>query len=724
MPAGLEAVDARIRSAFAQLGVQKLYPPQEAAVEPVLSGRNVVLAIPTASGKTLVAYLAILHRFLTTTAPGKALYIVPLRALASEKFEELAQFKSLGLKVGLATGDLDEHDERLSRFDVVVATSEKADSLLRHRAPWMGEVKTIVADEIHLIHDPGRGPTLEVLLSRFRALSPDAQILALSATIQNAKQLAEWLQASLVESDWRPTELKKGVLWGRAIQFLDHSKRALGADSGDPVGDLVLDIVEEHGQALVFLSTRKSAEAVAARLAKLLRPRLGPDEAQRLEALAAQLGDEGEPTLSGRRLGECVRGGAAFHNAGLGPKQRRLVEQHFRQGLLKALAATPTLAAGVNTPARRVVIRDVYRYEASLGSQPIPVMEIHQMMGRAGRPGYDPYGEAVLVAKNEEEKEALFSTYLRSGPEPITSKLGAEPALRVHVLAGIAAGFTANQPSVEKFLDSTFYAHQGESWLIKEQLREVLRFLEENDFISRRGDALRPTLFGKRTSDLYVDPLSALILRRAVEQCARRDDVPTFAYLHAIASTPDVSPLYLRAKDEWVTEKAAEVEAGLLFSVANARSQEEFLSQIKTAALLEDWIEETPLERIEERYGIGPGDLRNMVDNGEWLAHAMRELARLFHFETAADLNDLPTRLDVGAKKELLPLIRLEGVGRVRARTLWRHGFKGLGALRAARTEELAGLPGFGPALAQSLKRQVGMEKAPQETGLSAYDAP
>jgi helicase len=720
VPDAWERLDPRIKDALAQQGIPKLYPPQEEALPHVLAGRNLVLAIPTASGKSLVAYLAILNNRLHGNPPGKALYIVPLRALASEKYEDLRQFQSLGLRVGVASGDYDEEDTRLARFDVIVATSEKMDSLLRHRVGWIHDVKVIIADEVHLIHDGGRGPTLEVLLARFRALNPNAQIVALSATIKNSKQLAAWLGASHVESDWRPTPLKKGVLFGRAITFEDRSQRKLTVESADPVNDLVLDMLNEKGQCLVFVNTRRSAEAVAKRLAKVVAKTLSPQEQAHLKTVGAELTDDGEPSLAGQQLGHLMAHGVAYHTAGLSSRQRRTVEQNFREGKIKVICATPTLAAGVNTPARRVIIRDVWRFDLNLGNQPLPVLEVQQMMGRAGRPRYDPYGEAVLIAKSEDEKDVLTTSYLDAESEPITSKLGAEPALRVHVLSSIAAGFTPSVALLERFLDSTFYAHQGESWLIKARLQEVLRFLVDNEFVTRSGDDLRPTLFGKRTSDLYIDPLSALTLKRALENARKRGSVPTFAYLHAISATVDLDPLFLRQKDDWVFAKAAEVEPDVLVPPQEAHSYEDFLSQVKTATLLEDWIEETPMDQMEERFGVGPGDIRNKVDLAQWLAHAMRELARLINYESAQELNHLPLRLEAGAKKELLPLIELEGIGRVRARILWNSNLRSPAAIRKARIDEISRLPSFGEKIARSLKKQVG-DEAPVKESLEGF---
>ena len=166
-------------------GIAELYPPQAACVEAGLfAGKNLLIAIPTASGKTLVAEMAMHHQ---AGRGGKCLYIVPLRALASEKFEE---FSGKGLRVGIATGDFDRRDEYLGRNDIIVATSEKVDSLLRNRTPWLAEVTLLVLDEVHLIDDPSRGATLEMVIAKLRHKNPAIQIIALSATIGNPGDLA------------------------------------------------------------------------------------------------------------------------------------------------------------------------------------------------------------------------------------------------------------------------------------------------------------------------------------------------------------------------------------------------------------------------------------------------------------------------------------------------------------------------------------------------------
>lgn len=697
-------IDARVAQHLEAQGITDLYPPQAEAWTALRGGRNVVVAIPTASGKSLVAYLAILHRWLQTGK--KALYIVPLRALASEKVEELRAFRDLGIKVGVATGDLDEKDPKLGRNDVIVCTSEKADSLLRHRTGWVEEVGCVVADEFHLLHDPGRGPTLEVILSRFRALLPDAQLVGLSATVRNADELARWLDAELVTSEWRPVDLRMGTYCPDALQFLGQPATRLEA-GGDPVAALVEQTLRDGGQCLVFVSTRRSAEAQAQRLGGVVRDLLDADALAALEDAVQELGDDedaaGGPTQ--KKLAKLVQAGVAYHTAGLDARQRRFVERNFRAGRIRVLCATPTLAAGVNTPARRVIVRDMSRFEMGVGNRPLPVMEVKQMMGRAGRPRYDPFGEAVLLAKNGEMKEILEEEYLRGEPEPLTSKLAADAALRIHTLASVAGGYCDSEEALVRFYQHTFWGQQSEDWTIRDRVEDTVWFLEENGFVDQDGGRLRATLFGKRTSDLYIDPLSALRMRNALRSDAEAPTV--FGTLHVLAGCPDLYPLYLRQNDDWVQAAYYERFGELL---VHERDVADDLSYTKTATLLWDWIEEQPPQEVETKYQVGPGDVRMRVDSGKWMLHAFRELARALRPDWQKPLSDLSLRLEHGIKADALPMIRLRGIGRIRARNLIRAGFRTPADLKGTPPSRIAKIPGFGEVLARELLKQVGDE--------------
>jgi helicase len=709
-------LEPRLAGRLEEMGYAQLYPSQEEAAPLALTGRNLVLAVPTASGKSLVAYLAILHTVLAKG--GKAMYMAPLRALASEKWEELRGFQALGIRVALSIGDLDSADPRLGDFDVVVCTSEKADALLRHRAHWVGQLSLIVADEVHLLNEPDRGPTLEVLLARFRQLNPDAQVIALSATIQNSEDIAAWLGAEHVRSDWRPVELREGVMYGRGVTWSDGRKTAVRSKRGDPVSDLVADSLLGGGQCLVFVNTRKSTETLADKLRATVGPPLASDaKAALLDVVKALGGDE--PTTVEGRLGRCVRDGVAFHHAGLTNHQRQAVEKAFKAGQLKAIVATPTLAAGINLPARRVIVRDLWRYDQDVGNAPISVMEYKQMAGRAGRPRYDPFGEALCVAKNLDQREAILEQYIRGKPERVTSKLGNEAALRAHVLSSIASGFTPTEASLQDFLGSTFFARQSDPWVLDSARQRVLKFLRAKGFLEE-AQGLVATPFGRRTSELYIDPLSAVMLREALERAHGKE--PTeLAWLHAACRAPDMRNLFVKAGDDWLEGEVVEREEELLTPVPRGGQYEFFLAELKTALLLRDWVNEVPEERIEERFEVYPGDVHNKVETATWLVYAMRELAHLFHRGALKPLAELEARLQAGAKRELLPLLRLRGVGRVRARALFRGGFTSLQDLRAAELPALVRVPGVGPAVAQSIKKQLGQLTDTEQVGLEGF---
>jgi len=198
--------------------IEEFRPSQEKSIKAgLLERKNLLVCTPTASGKTLIAELAMVKSILEDK--GKAIYIVPLKALANEKFKDFKKRYGNYMRIALSIGDLDSADSYLESYDLIVCTAEKLDSLIRHHAPWLKRVATVVVDEVHLMNDPGRGPTLEILMTILRELLKEVQIIALSATIGNPEELSEWLEANLVIDNWRPVELKKGTYDGKELEF-------------------------------------------------------------------------------------------------------------------------------------------------------------------------------------------------------------------------------------------------------------------------------------------------------------------------------------------------------------------------------------------------------------------------------------------------------------------------------------------------------------------------
>ncbi len=711
-------LDSQVVQLLEGEGLDQLYPPQEDAVKAgVLDGKNLVLASPTASGKTLVAELCILKHVLERH--GKAIYLSPLRALASEKYKEFQRFSSLKkpggehLRVGISTGDYDSSDPWLGRYDVILATNEKADSLLRHKAPWMNELSLVIADEVHLLTEHARGPTLEVVLTRLTEINPKIQVLALSATVRNAEELGEWLHADSVTTEWRPVPLREGIYHDGQVQFREGTSRIVAGQTNSPPLDIALDVVTKGGQALIFSETRRSAVEMGRKAALALKGQAPKPEQRSLDAISNRILSSGEKTRLSEALASQVLTGAGFHHAGLPGAHRGIIEESFREGRIKILAATPTLAAGVNLPARTVIISSYERYESGYGRYPISVLEYKQFCGRAGRPKYDKFGESLLIARNHDEAEWLMENYVLAQPEKLWSKLAVEKVLRPHVLSTIAAGYARTEDGLYDFFSRTFYAHQYGPRMIKGKIGDILRFLCTEKMVEMEGKELTASKFGKRVSELYIDPESAVIIRDGLYNRAKK--LTDFSLIHLVCKTPDLAPRPRPRGGEFdglgllATQHSEEFTFQVPEQFEDPVAYDEFLGELKAAQVLEDWMEERTEDEILEARKVEPGDLLRLVQGSEWLVFAAQELGRLFgHKDLLAPLEMLRVRVTKGVRPELVKLVGLEGVGRVRARMLYRAGLKTVDEIKEKSLTELTSIPTIGPSLAKKIKEQAG----------------
>ncbi len=678
-------IPENLKQQYLARGIVELYPPQAECIQSgILEGKNLLVSIPTASGKTLIAEMA-MHTH--AAKKGKCLYIVPLKALASEKFDEFAR---KGIRIGIATGDFDRRDDSLGRNDVIVATSEKVDSLLRNRTRWIREVTLTVIDEIHLIDSGNRGPTLEMVIAKLRYQNPTMQVIGLSATIGNPQLLAGWLDAELVTSTWRPVDLRQGVFWNNRIHFHDGDRLVKQVSKNYEDLNLCLDTIAEGGQCLVFVSSRRNAEAFAKRAAGAIN-----NEDPELKACADRLGTPAETEMA-KSLALCVARGSAFHHAGLSREERRIVEEGFRNGLIKCISSTPTLAAGLNLPARRVIIRDYLRFVAGEGMQPIPASEYHQMAGRAGRPRLDPYGEAVLIAKDAGQVGELFEWYIEAPAEEVHSKIAEPAALYTHILSLVAAGFAGTRHELTAFMNRSFYVHEHrQGRLMHRAVDSALKFLVDAELLLEIGEHLGATEFGSLVSRLYIDPRSAArIVSTLREQTAYTD----IGLLQLICSTPDMPCLYVRNTDRPQLERMIDEHEGDLWlsQPPDEDEAENYFRAIKTALLLRDWTDELPDAKICERYAVGPGDVYGMIESINWLLHATTELSRIFAPAFHVQIREYEICMKNGIRRELLPLVRLRGVGRVRARRLFNNTITSPEGVLAAGRETVTRILGSG----------------------------
>lgn len=475
----------------------------------------------------------------------------------------------------------------------------------------------------------------------------------------------------------------------------------------DSVINIALDTLERKKQSLVFVSTKRSAEKCAEEISRKIK-----SSSEELLQLSSEcLKAVSKPTRQCRRLSSCVEKGIAFHHAGLHSKQKELIETNFRKGNIKIICCTPTLAAGLDLPAFRAVIRDVRRYTGH-GMALIPVLEYLQMSGRAGRPSFDSFGESILISSAEGEKDALIEKYIEGVPEDIQSKLAVEPVLRTYLLSLIATKVIQSKKQILDFFSKTFWAFQFKDMEeLEERINLMLDRLVDWTFLQFADDKFHATVLGKRVAELYIDPLTA---HSFVEAIQNDKVVKPISFLQLVCSSLEMRPLLRVKVKEYddVQEELAKQEQYFLNPEPSMFDSEydDYLNSVKTSFMLNEWIEEKDDDFLMEHYDVGPGETRVKVETANWLLYGLSEIARITQkHNLLTDITKLKLRLRYGIKEELLPLIKLEGIGRVRARKLFRAGFGRLADLRSAKPEALSQVLG-GSKLAADVLRQVGGE--------------
>ncbi|MGD9380973.1 MAG: helicase-related protein, partial [Candidatus Thorarchaeota archaeon] len=512
---------------------------------------------------------------------------------------------------------------------------------------------------------------------------------------------------------WRPVPLREGVYFDNKISFiLDGRSKSIPRRRPEIVSDVVCDILDEKGQALVFVSSRRSTVAVAKKIASAVRPYLNVDAQGLLTKAAKKLSKRPSAPEATKTLARVIASGVAFHHAGLDNNERTLVEDFFKDDMLKVVIATPTLAAGVNLPARRVVIRDYRRFEQGRGSYTIPVLEYKQMAGRAGRPKYDSYGEAILIAKSELERDALTDEYVLADPERITSKLASPSALRSHLLAAIATDMTRNRDEVDLLIKGTFFSCQFDPLEIQHHVSSALIFLQDGQLIeSTESGVYSATPLGRRASRLYIDPYTAILLRDALSEAK---EVTPIGALHLICHSPDQQITYLTRTDFDEYDSFVEEHKNDFMiepPIDEIEDYGQYLAEVKTARLLEEWISESSEREITEGFNVGMGDVHRYVQTAEWLVYSASEIARVVNAtQHIPFFYNLRFRLKYGVQRELLDLVTLRGIGRIRGRMLYANGMKNQSDLYHASLEEIARVPTIGTSLAKSIKRQLGVD--------------
>ena len=697
-------------------GLSELYPPQAECIEKGLfdDKKSFLISIPTASGKTLIAMLAVLSHI--SKHKTKVVYLSPLRALASEKFEEFKKLEKLALdrkiKVAISTGDSNSSDNKLDDADVIILTNETMDANMAFERDWIYEIGLVISDEIHLIGDSTRGPTLEMILTRlvtgFLGKTPP-KIIGLSATISNSNELAEWLKCELVESEWRPVPLVEAVYSNHTIMTSQDSEYSEGnlnekreSRHTKPAIGLGLETIENGDQCLIFTMTRKSSVATATEAGINVVKTLVENQKKELQKISKKIlpKDNEDETKLIKKLADTVKNGTAFHHAGLDQRCRTIIETEFRNGHIKLLTSTPTLAAGVNLPARRVVIPSVMRYTQN-GLDKISILEYKQMCGRAGRPQYDNEGESILIAKGSPYD--FIEHYIDGEPEPLESQiLEEDSSLRIHLLSLIKTSSVfdpISKEKISKFFSHTFGGYQiDDDDNLEEKISKQLKKLKEYDMIIGE-DSFKPTKFGEKVFWLRIDPKTAFEITGYIENYVQGAK-HTFGVLHMITNLPEFYPQIPYDINEIIIKNEHEK----LYTEQKFQDDNCF----KSLLILHHWIDAMTFSDMSNNFDAEPGDIFYMQQNAGQLAYAVREIARYWKNQILVDeLDIIRKRIRYGVPEKYLELVEIKNVGRVRAKNLYHAGLRTRQSLKDVSLENLSKIDKIGVTIAKSIKSQL-----------------
>ena len=715
-------------------GYEELFEPQEQSVKAGLfdEKKNFLITIPTASGKTLIAMLAILSHL--SKHKTKVVYLTPLRALTSEKFEEFKKLEKLNLgrkiKVALSTGDSKEKKEKLENADVIFLTNESMDANMAFQKDWIYDIGLVVSDEIHLIGDTTRGPTLEIILTRFKSgfigKNPP-KIIGLSATISNSNELADWLNCELVESTFRRVPLSEAVYSRHIITNQDREETEGNfaknrQESRHPKAwiGLGLDTVAEKHQCLIFAMTRKNAVAWAKEAGLDVVKELKPNQKKELEKISKKIlpKEDYDNTKLTSELAKTVKNGTAFHHAGLDQRCRTIIENAFKNRHIKLLTATPTLAAGVNLPARRVVIPSVMRYTNN-GLEKISILEYKQMCGRAGRPQYDDMGESIIIAKGYPDE--ILEHYVDGEPEPLESKtLDEDSSLRINLLGFIYTASKFNPTSYEKiikFFSQTFAAYQlSDDSVLEKKITKQLEKLKEYGMITDEN-GFEPTKFGIRIFYLRIDPETAFDMTGYIEDYLRGTK-HTFGILYMITNLHEFYSQYP------IPDKYQGDMDDLIDPNEKLYRNQEFLREycFKSLLILYKWIDAMTYQDMSDHFDAEPGDIFYIKENAKNLVYIFTEIIKFWRdyakenkqkkivseYQSLIDeLDLLKLQIQHGVPEKYLELVKIKQIGRVRAQILYKNGFKNRLDLEKAKIEKLAKIDKIGLTIANNIKAEL-----------------
>lgn len=652
--------------------MSRLNPAQQFVVDAKMleTGFSCVLQFPTGAGKTWLARRAIRE---TLQRGMRAVYLTPLRALADE-LHPLWQSEFAPIEVGVFTGDYGRNGKQLpvpfANARVLIMTPERLDvctRIWRSHWHWIPEVSLLIIDEVHILGDRGRGARLEGAISRFRRLNPFCRFLCLSATLGNREELADWLCGIEYASSWRPVPLTWRIARYRKADEKPHM-----------LAKEIARTREAGGRSLAFVQSRR-----------------------RCEMLCSFLRDQG------------IR--ADYHHAGLTHNMRRSIEKTFRSSEIDALVATGTLEMGLNMPVRQVLLYDTQFFDG-LRFIPLPVNTLWQRAGRAGRPGLDTTGEAVLFAAAWDRSA---DRYPAGKFERIESALSHPASLAEQIIAEIGSGLCRSELQLKHTLDRTLAAFQSKPLPIHKMVEEMIsagmiRTIKSEGEVDLGKRRFAVTSLGRIATRHLLQPQTVLMIRDLFQQ------LPNFTHFDALFSlglTPDCEPIIPVDFEELpvLGMQLAEMPSFIAVRLQGFRrgfpdaTGKRLLSALKTAAILLAWCKSGDDEITADEFGVYPFELVRLQASFDRLLMAATAISKHVFADPTTESGDcteekteemqrielLHHMVKCTLPAETATLTLAKGIGGKWARKLRDLGFRDIHLLGSATLEALTNIPGL-----------------------------
>ncbi|XP_059000759.1 helicase POLQ-like isoform X7 [Mustela lutreola] len=726
------SLPSKVRDLYVQFkGIEKLYEWQHTCLtlNSVQERKNLIYSLPTSGGKTLVAEILMLQELLCRRRD--VLMILPYVAIVQEKISGLSSFGiELGFFVEEYAGSKGKFPpiKRREKKSLYIATIEKGHSLVNSliETGRIGSLGLVVVDELHMIGEGSRGAILEMTLAKILYTSKTTQIIGMSATLNNVEDLQEFLQAECYTSQFRPVELKEYLKINDAIYEVDNKaengmtfSRLLNCQYSDTLKKmdpdhlvaLVTEVIPNYS-CLVFCPTKKNCENVAEMICKFLSKEYLKHREKEKHELIKNL-----KSISGGNvcpiLKRTVPFGVAYHHSGLTSDERRLLEEAYSTGALCLFTCTSTLAAGVNLPARRVILRAPY-----VAKEFLKRSQYKQMIGRAGRAGIDSVGESVLILQEKDKQQVseLISRPLENCYSHLVQEF--TKGIQTLFLSLIGLKIATNLDDICHFMGGTLFGVQQKILLKEKSLREItvewLRYLTEKGLLQKdvvdkpKDESFHITKLGRASFKGTIDLAYCDILYRDLKKGLEGLVLESLLHLIYLTTPYDMAsqcvPDWMIYFRQFSQLSPAEQNVAALLGVSEnfigkkasgqaikKKVDKDIVNRLYLSFVLYTLLKETNIWSVSEKFNMPRGYIQSLLAGAasfsSCVLHFCEELEEFWVYR--ALLVELTKKLTYCVKAELIPLMEVTGVLEGRAKQLYIAGYKSLIHLANANPEVL-----------------------------------